>query len=436
MKRLMTLTLATMAVCTWSAIALASFEKFFDKSISNEAFLTQVGTRSTTQLADYLKTMKKNGPSKLFTKVAAIDSFDITPTVYGVRHAINYYIPKSYKADGSSPVLILLHGGGASTNTYESSKGVAQMYMGDWTQFSEKHGMVIVAPASSLGWAYNTRMLVSEVMNLVNSDLSINPDRIILWGHSMGAMGLTREAHWLSDKAAAVLADAGGMQDEFRIDQYLLTYFNLNFIHSQGLNDQFSVFVTRTKEVQRMVKVLESELAMPSRYEANFQDRDHNPNMSWTFKKFEDQILKTSRDIYQKNIFPLMVKVDAKNNRLGPDVDSYLVNKYFWIEAPKLATDLPRKEFDQGKGENFIAFKAVTKGNTIDISVNDPNLTILRVLLSSQMVNLDNPVTIQVNGRPLFEGAVKADQKKMLEIARTRNDPKFLFDTYVDINLK
>jgi pimeloyl-ACP methyl ester carboxylesterase len=406
---------------------------FYNPAVSDAKFLELTGTRNPDRLKTMIAQILPSHASAIFAQRATVASFDHTPAEYGVVHAVNYYIPSSFKADAPAPLLVILHGGGSSTDTYEDARDTSRIYMNSFIGFAERNGVILLGPSSRLGWSYIGRILVRQCVDLAKRELAIDPNRIYVWGHSMGAMGITREGHWLVDVAAALMPNAGGMQDEFRIDPFLRTYFDTRMVHMQGLQDHFPEFVTRTRAVESRMKALETMVGERSGYAAIFEPRAHDFDLNTVVAMLEHDVLSTRRNIYQERIFPLVERLDARNNPLGPNVNAYVQNRYLWIEAPNLVSDLPRKEFDQGRGENFVAFEARVASNTYDITIDDRRVSMLRVLVSNRMVDLGRPVVVKVNGTELFRGIVSPDPLRIVTTARSHKDRAFLFENAIDV---
>jgi hypothetical protein len=64
-------------------------------------------------------------------------------------------------------------------------------------------------------------------------------------------------------------------------------------------------------------------------------------------------------------------------------------------------------------------------GDTLVIDAE--NVAALTVLLADELVSLDAPVSIEVNGEALFEGAVARDPVFALEHARARDERSMVF---------
>jgi hypothetical protein len=358
-----------------------------------------------------------------FSAKGKVASFDYTPKAYAHKHAINYYIPSDYSAKKSYKVMMLLHGGGASTSTYASSKRVSLMYLNDFTTYAEKSDVIIVAPASSLGWGYYLKPLAKETIELMKKELNINTNKIILFGHSMGGMGITREGHWLADTFSAIFPTAAGMQDNYQVEKYLNTYFNVPFVHINGERDHFDVFRTRSLSVERKVKNLEQVQNMKSKYDLIFHKGGHNYVLSQVTRKL-DELFKLDKDLYQKKLFPLMMNLKVRNSKWGPDTDSKH-GSYFWLEVV---------DFIESEKSVQTFGQASIKNNTVRVML-EPTVKKLRIYLSQKMVNFKRPIDVYVNGKFVNTYNLSASPKKSAMYQKLKKDKNFIFDNDITIEL-
>jgi len=109
------------------------------------------------------------------------------------------FVPSSYEAGSPAPLLVSLHGLG---RTYDWLMG----YHGLLDQ-AESHGMLVVTPLgyTRRGWygarstdvdgrelgveATRSEQDVMQVLARVRDEFAVDPERIYLWGHSMGGAG-------------------------------------------------------------------------------------------------------------------------------------------------------------------------------------------------------------------------------------------------------
>lgn len=365
-----------------------------------------------------------------FAKVGTVEGLNYNPVSYKTKHYLYYYIPKSFKSDGTAPTMVLLHGGGSSTDTFESANEVALQYLEDFVPLSEKYGMPVVAPTSSIGWNYPTSLFMRDLVKDLNAEMKIDSNRIFLFGHSMGGMGITREAGYMTDLFSGFMPTAAGMAVNYQTDRTLRTYFNTRFTHINGTNDHFADFATRANEVKQKMVNFERLLGLKSGYTLTFHPGEHNYDLSYIENKLTTEILPNKRNLYQTRIFPVFGRlfVQGRTEATSPDVN-YKYDSYFWLQAKKLV--------DAGKTFRMGAeAKCVDNKYEITLTEEAENVLTLRILVSSKMVDLSKPIVITVNGKVLHNQLVKKDEAKSREIVLSKNDPQFLFDTYVDVNLK
>lgn len=360
-----------------------------------------------------------------FETVGKLDSFDLNPKTYELRHGISYYIPSSYESNNkkSYQVLILMHGGGMSTRSYESAKEVAEMYLKDFIDYSEDNETIIIAPSTSVGWSFITRVLMTEVIEILKDKLKVDSNKIILFGHSMGAMGITREAHWLADKTSAIFPTAGGMQDHFREkEHYLNTYFNVPFLHINGEHDHFWEFKPNSIDVEKRIKALEQKYNNKSQYKLFFHDGGHNYRLKQVYEEL-DKLYGKSRNLYQARIYPLFGHLKRIDNRYGPDTE-FTFKRYFWLAV----------NFKERLEEFHLNGKAEILNNNIKINIETNRLKFLDIYLSSKMIDFQKLIKVIVNGKLVTEVKLKPSETIKAELIKKYNDKNFIFENKIRLN--
>lgn len=126
------------------------------------------------------------------------------------------YVPTSYVKGRPNPLIVALHGlGGNEDSMFSDRYGMKPL--------AEKSGYIMVAPlgyrddggyGASLGGPPSRRAELSEqdvldVLALVERDYDIDPERIFLMGHSMGAIGTWAIAAKYPDRWAGLGPIAG-----------------------------------------------------------------------------------------------------------------------------------------------------------------------------------------------------------------------------------
>jgi len=361
-----------------------------------------------------------------FNTVGAVDSFSWAPARYknDFRYDVFYYIPRTVQAKTNVPALIFTHGGGGSTMDRAGSINTVKMYMPDLKRMADELGIIVVLPsANGLNWGGHTRGLMRDLARLMRKDLKVDVNRIGVSGHSMGGMGITRNYLWTADEFAFYLPLAAGMDEKHQTEYHLNTVFNVPYIHLQGLNDHFGVFITRCQEQLKRTQALETQYGLRSMLDIVFYNGSHNYDYL-LFKQHLNKLIRNfPRDLYQKELWGTIhtVKTTILDNNISYDYDSEA--RYFWIEATN--TDLTTPErFD---------FHAKIDGNviSIDMPVMPKNSKGLRIYLHSKMVDLNHKVEITINGKLVATRAPKAGVLRNMDVM----DAGFKFEDVVDIKL-
>lgn len=367
-----------------------------------------------------------------FKTVGKLDSFSWAPPTYttGFEYDIFYYIPQSivFQPKSITKSILFMHGGGQSTMTREGAAWAVGLYTKDFIKIAEEQNLIVVFPSSSgLNWGGHTRVFLRELAKLMREELSIDPDGIGLIGHSMGGMGITRNAFFLGDQFAFAMPIAAGMDPVVMSDENLLPLFNFSYHHVQGLHDHFEVFVERAKLHAEKMKALETKLGKPSLFKLSLMDWTHNYDTDELSSIIAEQFQKSRRNLFQRDLYGSFIYA----NQIITDNNiqfNYTSNPdYFWLQA---------KEFTPTEKTSRSNFEAHITGNQVWVDFNGKhNVKILRVSLSKSMVTFLKPISIMVNGIRKFHGMVRTRVWKQYEMFTERSDSGFSFDTYVDIDV-
>jgi poly(3-hydroxybutyrate) depolymerase len=132
------------------------------------------------------------------------------------------HVPTRYSASTPTPVIVALHGLGQTEDSFFEAYGRAL------PRLAEQHGYILVAPLGyrvdgGYGWgvgaaptdpaarhrAEMSERDVMEVLAQVRAQYSVDPDRVYLMGHSLGAIGTWKLAAKFPEVWAAIGAFSG-----------------------------------------------------------------------------------------------------------------------------------------------------------------------------------------------------------------------------------
>lgn len=365
---------------------------------------------------------KADAPDGHFQTVGSLATFRWTPPTYttGFEYDLYYYIPPSVGLHPEKPVksILFMHGGGQSTMTREGSTWAVSLYVNDFIKIANDQNAIVVFPsASGLNWGGHTRVMIRELAKFMKANLPIDPDSMALIGHSMGGMGITRNAFFLGDQFAFIMPIAAGMDPVYMTDINLLTFFNTPYHHIQGINDEFDVFVERAKMHAAKMKELEDRLGLKSMFELTLTNTGHQYDLEQLDGIIADQFSKSTRNLYQRDLYGSFFYANQiiTDNNIQYDYTS--TPDYFWLEA---------KEFTPTEKTFRSPFEAHITGNQVWINFKGPhNVKTLRVFLSKKMVDFRIPVSIIVNGQRLSHRFAFSD----------KSDNGFEYDRYVDVDV-
>jgi acetyl esterase/lipase len=364
--------------------------------------------------------------STFFDTVGSVKSFSWAPSRYqnDFRYDIFYYIPESLKDEKNVPALIFNHGGGSSTMNREGSIKAVNLYINNLKRLADELKIIVVLPsANGLNWGGHTRGLVRDLARLIRKDLDVDANRIGLSGHSMGGMGITRSYLWLADELSFFLPMSAGMDVNHQSEEHLNKVFNVPYVHLQGLRDHFEVFITRCEEQLRRTKELETSYNQFSMFDMVFYEGSHNYDYELFKSKVNRLMGSFPRDLFQKELWGSLHTVQSTNTENGIAYDYDSENRYFWIEV---------RETDLTISERIDFHAKIDQQNVlIDLKIVPKHSKVLRVYLSSKMIDLSLPVEVYVNGLMKERRMPRELGQKITD----SHDPGFIFDDFIDIAL-
>jgi polyhydroxybutyrate depolymerase len=156
----------------------------------------------------------------LMRTMSGNSSFYVSFEFDGRTRRYMVHIPLSYDGSNPTPLVISLHGYGGNARSSEQVTG--------FTEKSDKEGFIAVYPEGigqswngpyCCGEAYSSNVddvgFIRELINRLEQEYNIDPDRIYVAGFSNGAIMAYRLAAELSDKIAAIAPVAGSIGGKF-----------------------------------------------------------------------------------------------------------------------------------------------------------------------------------------------------------------------------
>lgn len=395
--------------------------------------------------------------AKTFTKIGEVAKASFRPQSSPIdfEYDVLYYVPEKLRGQTNLNALVFLHGGGQSTSTRSSSWRIVEMYSDDMIKIADELGIVLVMPSGSgINWGSHLLNYLRDLNATIRAELPVNPDKIGLSGHSMGAMGITRSSQWLTDEYAFFMPVAGGMDPKYAIEKYLATNFNTNYHHLQGLNDHFQVFVERCRNQEAEMAKLEKKYNRDSGLVMEYYNGSHNYPMPLFQTRLDEAFASAKRDLFQKELYGVFYYQDEVVTDQWSNGNPYYKaprDSYFWVKVDKFSNEAEKKErpgffkrlgmkvgiVKEEEAAAVASSPVITMKAKIDSAKNEVQVTMdagsdsIKVLLSEKTLDLTSPVRIVVNGVEKYNEVPKAN----FEPANIGENSGYDFQSEVKINL-
>jgi len=309
------------------------------------------------------------------------------------------------------PVFIALHGGGGVPREVNDQQWeVMQRYY-------RATDCIYVAPrAPTDAWnGFYTEYvypLVGELLRHLNVFEEIDPDRVYLLGYSHGGYGAFSIGMKMADRFAAIHADAAAPTDGDSAPENLR---NTAFSCLVGERDAdfgrrarceaFALAVTKLRGDATDTYPVTVEVA-PGKHHPDLGDHDRPALLSGVRRTPAPRTLRwRPTDPVVKDFAWLSLSAPARGQELSASVDG---NR---VEVTASGFEAPAPD------------------------VQPPPACVLRVRLDARLVDARRPVTVVVNGRVAFEGALAPDLATLCRTLAERGDPGLAFDREVAVTL-
>lgn len=344
------------------------------------------------------------------------------------RYDVGYYVPSEIP-NTKRPVFISLHGGGMSTLTRAGSLGIAQTHMSYSRNQADKYQAYFVSPSgSSLNWGAHTSGYLKCLIQKIRKLPGVDPDQITLQGESMGGMGITRSFNFLSDKVSNYFSMAAGIDPRQINKDHLIKLMDTSYYHIQGMHDHFEIFPERCKEQETFVKKLEEEEGEKIDFHIEYHDGGHFTPDDLIDKRMNSAV-NLKRNLYRKKLHGVFQTYNSPNSEQGIKYSLMPDYEYFWTEV------LEFKDMKSVSRDDFI-LEAKDNVVRIDFVRPDHNVKVLRLYLSNKIFDFSKPITINIDDKEVFSGRLQQDPEIRQKIQKTKSDPGFIFEQYIDLELK
>ncbi len=332
-----------------------------------------------------------------------------------------YFIGKG-NLDGPRPLFIALHGGGSaggraptphgwSVNTREwntQASLAARVYPDDALYFVPR-----MADDNDGRWYYNyCQDAYDRIVRAAIAFHQVDPDRVYLIGISEGAYTAYRLGAFMADRWAGAGSMAGG---EPLNNAPPPNMRNIAFRADIGENDTMFDRIGLNRRYGEALAQLKKEDPAGFNYLINVQPGrghgiDYQPCPQW--------LLQHHRNPWPSRVTWQVIKVHGRRKA-----------QFYWLAL------------DQDPPQYPLAIDAILDRQTIRLTMEQEtdnsrvqtSQVPLRIYLNDHMLDLDQPVTVILNGQQVFAARVPLKLDVMLKSLAERGDPRYLFPAEIAI---
>ncbi|WNJ19403.1 hypothetical protein [Pontibacter sp. G13] len=337
-------------------------------------------------------------------------------------HAL-VHIPSAYDPAIAWPVQVMLHGGVSQPNP----KGVFRFVDTASTAY-DSLDYIGVYPSGWVGapwWNERQSDHLSRLITWLKYRVNMDEDRIYLKGVSDGATGTWYQAQMLPDLWAAYGVSIGnlpGLSSLSDRQTYLANYGGMHFFMVQTVQDH--LFPPQRSSLPYLPLLRDARAFIEYR---QIQDAGHD--LSW-YPQMRDTIQAFFRS-HPRDPTPdtLFWETEAPEDN----------GRCFWLEIDrvgKIGGDVDLPDINEWKfGPNFDptfkrdslsgAVSATFRANVFDISTD--NVKFLSLWISPDMVDLAQPLIVNINGKERFRKMVEPKLETLLESWELIHDRKQLY---------
>jgi poly(3-hydroxybutyrate) depolymerase len=303
--------------------------------------------------------------------------------------------PPGYSPRRSYPLVVALHGGGRGV-------GSAGQIMGLLGGHYQSKGCIVAAPTVPPGAVFAEPVgekFVREILWEVALDYAVDPDRIYCTGHSMGGVGAWYMPTRMPDIFAASSPAAGN--PSCVVDYEMFYNTPLYVVH--GSTD-VQVKPDQDREAAKAIKAIPAKNKRKGFFvyrEITTGDARGHALPAKVIKDMSSWMLKYKRNWIPERVICVCPFLRTNEQAVIP------YSRSFWIAIDGCAF--------KGKVDAVLE-----KDNVIRITASGANK--IEVFLSDDMVNLDRPVRIFLNGRQVHDKVVPRSVEFLLRhIEKTRD---------------
>jgi poly(3-hydroxybutyrate) depolymerase len=315
-------------------------------------------------------------------------------------------MPFFFKTFGKKPAAghslwISMHGGGGAPARVND-----QQYENQKKLYTLDEGIYLAPRAPTNTWNLWHEAHIDRLFSRLIEDLvvleGVNPDRVYILGYSAGGDGVYAMGPRVADRWAAASMMAGHPNGVS-----LLSVRNLPFALQCGGNDAAYNRNKITKEFGDKLDELKKE--DPAGYEHFVKIHEGKPH----WMNLEDKVALPWMAKFTRNSIP--DRVVWKQTEVAHD-------RFYWLAVPPGTGTIDSLVIADRKGQAVTIRKAENVGKLV-------------LRFDDRMMNLDEPVTVESDGKVLFSGPAPRTIGVILKTLDGYGDPKLIFCAETEVDL-
>lgn len=340
-----------------------------------------------------------------------------------------YWGCKGEKPADGYPLYIYLHGSGPKDAEWATGLKLCNA-------FKDSASIYFIPQIPNEGeyyrwWHQSKQYAIERLIRLALASGEVNPDKIYIFGISEGGYGSQRLASFYADYLAAAGPMAGG---EPLINAPAENCGNIGFSLRTGAEDKGFYRDILTGYTKEKFDLLESEY--PGEYRHNIElipgmghGIDYFPTVPW-MEQF-------TRDAFPKHFIWENYEMHGRyrdcfyNIAVNDSTHSGRVEYEVSIEGNEIEIVVSDVKYECTQTDPYWGIQMKFDRTKTPAEQGD-----MTIYLNDSIVNLDQKVTVTVNGKEVFNGMVDRDLASIVNSCATFHDPERLFTASIKVNFQ
>lgn len=323
------------------------------------------------------------------------------------------YVPAGYVPGKPWPTILALHGVGG--NGLDSVMA--------WLKSSMHNDrFILVAPTYGPGlwWKDEAEGLILSVFHKTKQDYNIDANRVYLTGFSSGGHGAWYMALRYPDLFSAINPIAG----ECPMPSLLINLLHVPVYIVHGAQDAV-IPVEAARDADSRLEGLH--------YNVLYREI---PEMKHRFPLAETEKILNWFCAQKRLLYPKKIRFSTESTKY---------TSAYWLEILEFSELIGQTSGIQkdisGRPKRY---EGLTVTASVDADIKDTSNEIyvaaheikaVRIYLDDELVDLERPLHVYINGKSVYRGKVERNLRALLDTVKKRNDREALFSAYLDFKV-